>query len=86
MAQNPATDKEFATASHDRTIMVWDSSNFKPRLTMKGHDQGVWSLMYDCDGKKLISSSPDTFAKIWDAKTGKCTATLTGHTNFVSTD
>lgn len=38
--------------------------------------------MYDPQGKRLVSASPDTFVKIWDAKSGKCAETLKGHTSF----
>jgi WD40 repeat protein len=79
---NPTTEKEFSTASHDQSIKVWDAPTYKPRVTMTGHEKGVWSLMYDNTGKRLVSSSPDTFVKIWDTKSGKCTDTLKGHTSF----
>jgi WD40 repeat protein len=51
-------------------------------MTLKGHEKGIWSLAYDPQGKRLVSSSPDSFVKIWDAKSGKCTETLKGHSYF----
>ena len=63
---NPKSEKEFATASHDQVIKLWDAPNFKCRSTLKGHTKGVWSLAYDNDGKRLLSCSPDATAKIWD--------------------
>jgi WD40 repeat protein len=79
---NPASEKEFATASHDKTIKIWDAPAYKCRMTLKGHDKGIWSLVYDTQGKRLVSSSPDSFVKIWDAKSGKCAETLKGHNHF----
>ena len=76
---NPKSEKEFATASHDQVIKIWDAPNFKCRSTLKGHTKGVWSLAYDNDGKRLLSCSPDATATIWDIKSGKVITDLVGH-------
>lgn len=68
---NPKTDKEFASGSHDRTIKIYDSNTFKVRQTMKGHEDGIWSLSYDHTGSNLLSCSPDRSARIWDVRSGK---------------
>jgi hypothetical protein len=31
--------------------MMWDAVKFKPKATLKGHEDGIWSLMYDTQGK-----------------------------------
>lgn len=80
---NPKKETEFATASHDRSIMIWDAPTYKCRSVLKGHELGVWSLAYDRPtGTKLITSSPDKLVKVWDVKSGKCTTTLKGHDHF----
>ena len=82
---NPKKDTEFASGSHDETIMLWDSSTIKRKSTMKGHKKGVWSLAYSPDGTKLVSASPDSTARIWDCKSGKAVSILRDHDHFVST-
>ena len=71
LTANPKTDKEFASGSHDRTIKIYDSSTFKVRQTLKGHEDGIWSLVYSHDGSSLLSTSPDRSARIWDVRSGK---------------
>ena len=69
--------------SHDKQIKVWDSSTFKCKTTMRGHEKGVWSINYEPKtGAKFATASPDSFVKLWDVKSGKCTDTLNGHTHF----
>jgi len=72
----------FATGSHDRTIKIWDANKSKATATLKGHEKGVWSIVYDPTGARLMTSSPDFTARIWDAKTGKTSAVLNGHSSF----
>jgi len=80
---NPKNEKEFATASHDETIKIWDATKHTVRLTMKGHEKGIWSLNYDRPtGQRVVTCSPDSLVKIWDVKTGKCTETLKGHSHY----
>ena len=82
---HPKKDTEFASGSHDSTIMLWDSGTIRSKSTLRGHEKGVWSLAYNPEGSMLVSSSPDTTARIWDCKSGKTAATLKGHDLFVST-
>ena len=75
----------FASGSHDKTIKLWDATKpQKPTSTLSGNNEGIWSLEYSIDGKKLLSASPEGLCKVWDPKTGKATAELRGHTSKVS--
>lgn len=50
---------------------------------MRGHTQGVWSLNYLQDGRRLISASVDGTARIWDVNSGQSTMTLAYHDSKV---
>ena len=78
---DPTSDRLFASGSHDHTIKLWDATNpAKCIQTLAANKEGIWSLNYSHDGKKLLSASPEGVCKIWDAKTGKVAQELRAHT------
>lgn len=83
---NPDDDLSFATASSDRTIMLWNLSSRYPDCTFRGHNQGVNCIaFFHVDGKLyLISGSDDRTVKIWDHGNQCCVQTLRGHTDRVT--
>jgi len=54
------------------------------RVTLKGHEGGVYGVSFSPDGTQLVSGSIDNTLKIWDAATGHATLTLSGHSGGVS--
>jgi WD40 repeat protein len=48
-------------------------------LLLEGHADGVTSVVFSPDGKRLASASKDRTVKVWDAQTGQETLTLKGH-------
>ncbi len=53
----------------------------QPRLTLAGHEAGVWSVAFSPDGKTIASTSGGTLGnpgelKLWDAATGRELASL----------
>ena len=68
-----------STELGDKKIKIWDVTTGENIKTLVGHTDGVYSLSWTFDGKRLASSSNDRAIKIWDVKTGGLLNTLTGH-------
>ena len=48
------------------------------------HTDGVSSVAFSPDGKRIASGSKDKTVKVWDAETGQEVLTLKGHPNWVT--
>ncbi|KAL6716961.1 hypothetical protein ACLMJK_004874 [Lecanora helva] len=75
--------KHVASASHDKTIKIWDASSGKCLQTLQGHSGWVNSVVFSHDSKHVASASHDKTIKIWDTSSGKCLQTLQGHSGWV---
>ncbi|XP_038548590.1 coatomer subunit beta'-like isoform X2 [Micropterus salmoides] len=77
---NPKDNNQFASASLDRTIKVWQLGSKSPNFTLEGHEKGVNCIDYYSGGDKpyLISGADDRLVKIWDYQT------LEGHAQNVT--
>ncbi|OAF60547.1 hypothetical protein VC83_03550 [Pseudogymnoascus destructans] len=73
-----------ASASHDKTVKVWDVATGTLQQTLRGHSDWVSSVAFSHDSKLLASASNDKTVKIWDAATGMLQQTLEGHSIWVS--
>jgi WD40 repeat protein/energy-coupling factor transporter ATP-binding protein EcfA2 len=76
--------KTFATASGDRTIILWDAVSGKsisPPLT--GHHGPIDIVAFSSDGKLLASGSDDHTVILWEVETGVAIGQLRGHTDTV---
>ena len=38
-----------------------------PRITLRGHTERVWCVVFNPDGKTLASAGSDRVIKLWDA-------------------
>ena len=59
--------KRIATASEDKTVRLWDSSNGQEMLTLKGHTHVVRCVEFSPDGHRLYSCGWDRTIRVWDA-------------------
>lgn len=84
MAYDPI-NKRIATASADKTLMVWDtSSDFQQVSTMKGHRAEISRANFSpVTGDFLVTASQDGTARLWNVPTGNCAQVLTGHKDEV---
>lgn len=76
---------KIVTASASGASRIWDVSNGKQIMSLKGHKQKVFHAVFSHDGTKVVTASADSTSKVWDAQTGKELAVLKGHTGFVYT-
>ncbi len=60
---------------------LWTSFNSKQ--TFLGHTDGVNSVAFSANGKRIVSGSSDKTVKVWDADKGQEVFTLMGHTDKV---
>ena len=51
---------------------------------LEGHSEGVNSVAFSPDGKRVVTGSSDKTARIWNAQTGKPLRTLQGHSSYVT--
>ena len=65
-----------ATASYDRTIVLWNATTGKRLRELKGHNGPVFDVAFDPRGRFLASASGDTTIKLWHLKTGQRLDTL----------
>src|SRR5579859_4956593 len=65
--------------------VIRSRSIYRPRLTLRGHANTVYSLAFvDEPGHYLASGSYDQTVRLWDLADGRLTQTLYGHAGSVS--
>lgn len=74
-----ADGKKLAGACGDTFIRVWDATDGKELLCLKGHADRTTGVSWSPDGKWLASSGLDHTVRMWDAATGASISTLAGH-------
>ncbi|MFO0951168.1 MAG: hypothetical protein U0835_08450 [Isosphaeraceae bacterium] len=73
------------TASTDGTATIWDASDGKERLSLKGHTYRCNSAAFDRDGSRVVTTGGDGAVFVWDAVRGEKVLSLKAHTGFAET-
>ncbi len=65
------TESGSATGSNDRVVKLWDAVTNREMLTLKGHSDSIYSVVFSPDGKRLATGSGDHTVRLWDATPGQ---------------
>lgn len=71
--------KYIASASYDKTVLIWNAINGQQFLTYQGHSARVNTIAWSPDSKYLVSASDDQSAQVWEVATGKQVCFYHGH-------
>jgi len=69
------------SCSGDKTIKIWNLSNYTCIKTLEGHSRYVRNILLFRPGI-LCSVSDDSLIKFWDIESGKCIHTLHEHKDY----
>ena len=80
---------KLASASQDKTAIIYDTQTFEIIHRLKDHSKEVTSIAWSPDSTKLITCSKDSKARVWDVETGNCLVTFehrTGDSQYAITE
>jgi guanine nucleotide-binding protein subunit beta-2-like 1 protein len=81
---NISRDNNFViSSSWDRTLRLWDLSNFKTKQLFSGHTKDVLTATFATDNRMIISGGMDKTMRIWNIK-GENRHTSTDFNGWVS--
>ncbi|KAH8198805.1 hypothetical protein TruAng_007028 [Truncatella angustata] len=76
--------QQVASASDDKTVILWSAATGEKQATLEGHTDYVRSVAFSPDNQRVASASDDKTVIFWSAATGEKQATLEGHTDYVN--
>ncbi|KAF2624121.1 platelet-activating factor acetylhydrolase IB subunit alpha [Macroventuria anomochaeta] len=72
-----------ASASHDKTVRVWETATGTCRSELKGHSDTVWAVVFSPDGQLVASASSDKTVRVWETATGTCRSVLDSPSSYM---
>ena len=60
-----------ASASHDRTVKVWDAADGKLAYSLPAQPGPVWAVAFSMDGKRFVTGGQSQPVQVWDGASGK---------------
>jgi WD40 repeat protein len=80
---SPEGVEQIHPGSGDGTVKVWEISDDKEVLTLKGHTSRVFTAAFSPDGRRVVTGSLDETARIWDVESGRELEVLKGHSGGI---
>ncbi len=89
---NTASKGLIGTGSGDKTVKIWNLSDYSCLLTLEGHSNSILKLAWlphrpidtrDKRGIQIASAAGDGLVKVWDSISGEVMSTLDNHTDRV---
>jgi len=74
---------ELLTASGDHLLRGWDTSTWKEKYTLTGHNDEVWDARYSPNGRYVVSGAWDNTARVWSLAERRCIRTVPAHASDV---
>lgn len=71
--------KVLASSSTDKTIKIWNLSDYSCINTFEGHLASVLRIQWVYFGTHVISAGADGLVKFWNLKTSECLNTINAH-------
>jgi WD40 repeat protein len=68
--------KRLASASADRTVLLWDVTASQVWATLRGHRGRVYATAFHPDGQTLASVGADRHLRLWDPATGEARSSV----------
>jgi len=63
----------------DQTVKVWNATETREVVTLRGHEGAVSSVAFSPDGQWLVSGSYDGTARVWDVGSRQTVLSVGGH-------
>ena len=76
-----ADDRWVATASHDKTVKLWDTQTLKLVRTLEPRESLVWCVAFSPDSKYVASGSGTV--RVWEVDTGREIHSFSGHERLI---
>ncbi len=65
------------TAGEDGKGVIWDTSNWRPRVELRGHESSIARGHFSRSGAHAVTAGVDGTSRVWDVATGVEVARLT---------
>lgn len=75
--------EEFPNAGRLDLMPPENAPDTDPYKELKGHTQGILSIAFSPNGKRVVTASRDSTARIWDAQSGQELYKMEGHVNSI---
>lgn len=74
---------QFASASSDHTVKIWDAKTLREIATLRGHGGSVNAVAFSPDGHRLATGSRDQTIRLWSRPHHETIAVMRGHLGMV---